>query len=248
MRENWVCFFVAMERQRVKTRTQWYLTVSIPNSNHLHTQFYQCCAGLLFFIDYGLKCLDEQLKINNTVDAAIQYQTTSSTTMSWIVGNTSEWPTIDAYSICCPAEVETMAGNDVNGDLERQKHCITGVSWESGWQWIKMRRGTMEHKLLTTFTASTRCECEKKKTCSLIIWTFELLEPRLQPTWMLQSLIIQRWEAELQLIGPYLIPTSVCTGSSRCFLLGFCWFFVGPRACALACPPSPVLVLDLWVP
>lgn len=77
----------------------------------------------------------------------------------------------------------------------------------------------------------------EKKGCSLIIWTFELLEPRLRPTWMLQSLIRQRWEAELLLMGSYLIPTSVCTGSSRCFLLGFCWFLAEPRACTLACPP-----------
>ena len=59
--------------------------------------------------------------------------------------------------------LKTMAGNDVNGDLERRKHCMKGVSWESGWQWIKMRPGTIEHKLLTTFTASTRCWCEKKE-------------------------------------------------------------------------------------
>lgn len=26
----------------------------------------------MFFINYGLKCLDEQLKINNTVDTRIQ--------------------------------------------------------------------------------------------------------------------------------------------------------------------------------
>lgn len=38
---------------------------------------------------------------------------------------------------------------------------------------------------------------ERKKNSSLIIWTFELLEPWLQPTWILQSLIIERWEAEL---------------------------------------------------
>lgn len=37
----------------------------------------------------------------------------------------------------------------------------------------------------------------------------------------------------------YLIPTSVCTGSSRCFLLGFCWFLAGPKACALAFSPNP---------
>lgn len=29
-------------------------------------------------------------------------------------------------SLCCPDDVKTMAGNDVNGDLERQKHCING--------------------------------------------------------------------------------------------------------------------------
>lgn len=44
--------------------------------------------------------------------------------------------------------------------------------------------------------ASVRKKKRKKEKCSLIIWTFELLEPRLQPTWMLQSLIILRWEAE----------------------------------------------------
>lgn len=71
--------------------------------------------------------------------------------------------------------------------------------------WLTMDQNetirTMEHKLLTTFTArpdaSVRKKKERKKTCSLIIWTFELLESLLQPTWILQSLIIQRWEAEL---------------------------------------------------
>lgn len=71
--------------------------------------------------------------------------------------------------------------------------------------WLTMDQNetirTMEHKLLTTFTAqpdaSVRKKKERKKPCSLIIWTFELLESLLQPTWILQSLIIQRWEAEL---------------------------------------------------
>lgn len=69
----------------------------------MHIQFCQFCASLLFFRDYGLKCLDEQLKINNRVDTAIQYQTISSSTMSWSVGNTSEWPTIDAYFTLLPS-------------------------------------------------------------------------------------------------------------------------------------------------
>lgn len=110
----------------------------------------QFCASL------GLKCLDEQLQINNTVDSAIQYQTISQqwaeTWAIWVNG----WPLMH-NSLCCQADVKTIAGNDVNGDLARQKHCIQGVSWESGWQWIKMSQETMEHNSLTTFTASTRC-------------------------------------------------------------------------------------------
>lgn len=34
-------------------------------------------------------------------------------------------------SLCYSGDGKTMAGNDANGDLERQKHCIKGGSHES---------------------------------------------------------------------------------------------------------------------
>lgn len=111
-----------------------------------------------------------------------------------------------------------------------------GVSGESARQWIKMRAGTIEHKLLTTFTALTRCWCEKK---SPAVWLFGPLGCRSQgcsPPGCYKASEMGGWTLTHD---SYLIPTSVCTGSSRCFLLGFCWFLAGPKACALAFSPNP---------
>lgn len=75
------------------------------------------------------------------------------------------WPLMHS-SLCCPDSVRTIAGNDVNGDLERQKHCMMGVSRESGWQWIKMRWRTMEQTQASDNIHSLQQMCEKK------VWLF----------------------------------------------------------------------------
>lgn len=74
--------------------------------------------------------------------------------------------------LCCPDDDKTMAGNDVNGDPLKQKHCTQGggVSWESGWQWIKnasRNNGSRRYWQHLRLQADASVRKKKKKSARL---------------------------------------------------------------------------------
>ena len=97
-------FVVVMWGEGLKTGAQ-YVIAYTPHYNHVYAQFWQLFASLLFFRDYGLKYLDEKLKINNKADIAIQYQTICSTTMNWSVGKYAWMVTTDANLTLLPGRL-----------------------------------------------------------------------------------------------------------------------------------------------
>lgn len=146
---------------------QLYLKISVAHS----------FVPVFCFSHSGLKCLDEQLKINNAADTAIQYQTISRATMSRGVGQM--WikcrPLMHAW-LCCPDGAKTMAGNDVNGDLEKQKNIVWRGSHESladnGSKCAQEQWSTSywQHSQPPPDARVRKKRGEKKKT--LIVWLF----------------------------------------------------------------------------
>lgn len=128
--------------------------------------------------------LDEIWKINNDSDVVIQIKHNEQQwDAAWVI-----WVNIDRSCVlCCPDDDKTMAGNDVNGDLLKQKHCMQGVSWESGWQWIKNETRNNGADVIDNIYGFKQMLVWEKKEWGLIIWIHVLLEPRLQPTWMFQK-------------------------------------------------------------
>lgn len=88
----------------LKTGAQWY-TFKLNLHSHACMVLLVSCQfffTFMFFINYGLKCLDEQLKINNTVDTRIQIKQSTAQQWSSSVGITSQWLTIHAYFVAQP--------------------------------------------------------------------------------------------------------------------------------------------------
>lgn len=181
-------FIVMAKEQRFRTRT--IILYSTLSPNYSHTQFF---ASLLFF---RLQLQVFRWSIENK-QCIWHCNSISNNLQQWAVEWAiwvKSWPLMHT-SLCCPDNVKTMAGNDANGDLEKQKHCM-----ESHESLADNRSKWEQEQWNTAYWQQSQpqpdASVEKKKK-KRIIGTFELLEPRLQPTWMFQSLVIQRWEAEL---------------------------------------------------
>lgn len=99
---------------------------------------------------------------NNTADDAFQLEAVSSTTMSCSVGSASYELTIDAYFTLLPRRCSNYGRKWCKWWPGEAKTLYAGSLMRV---WLTMDQNesrTMEHELLTTFTASTRCWCEKK--------------------------------------------------------------------------------------
>ena len=155
---------------------------------------------IVFYSNYGHQSLDELL--TNWHCNSMWNNNTAPQRANWRMGDVCEWLTIDTF--LARAAVQNYGRKWCKWwPGEAKTLWKKAVPWESDWQWIKMRAQTMERGLLTTFTASTRCLCvcvRKKKysTCGLIIWTSELLEPRLRAHLDVKKAPIRQiWEVEL---------------------------------------------------